>query len=71
MYVKLIFSILTWLYLYYLSIYYFDSYILSSLFAVIWGISSANIGVSVMHDANHAALSKIPIINSIVGYLNN
>ena len=37
----------------------------------IMGLGIAGVGMSVMHDANHGAYSKSPIVNKILGYSMN
>lgn len=38
---------------------------------VIAGLGMAGVGMGVMHDANHGAYSRIPLVNKIVGYTLN
>jgi linoleoyl-CoA desaturase len=45
--------------------------VLLILSAVVMSIGLAGIGLSVMHDANHGAYSRIPLVNTLVGYSLN
>ena len=35
--------------------------------AAVTGVGMAGVGLSVMHDANHGAYSKSPLVNNIIG----
>ncbi|KAG2374418.1 hypothetical protein C9374_010702 [Naegleria lovaniensis] len=67
MYVKTILSLSIWFVLYLATFYYFDSIIVSFFVAIVWGWANANIGMGMMHDANHGGYSDNPTINRIVG----
>jgi fatty acid desaturase/predicted heme/steroid binding protein len=67
MYIKTFLSLTVWFILLLGTHYLFDSIILSSICAVLWGFANANIGMSVMHDGNHGGYSDSPIINRIMG----
>ncbi|EFC47525.1 predicted protein [Naegleria gruberi] len=66
MYLKMILSLCIWFILYLGTFYYFESKLLSFVVAIVWGWSNANIGVNMMHDANHSSFSNHPTINRVV-----
>ena len=52
-------------------IFYHLTPILTFIVFIIMGLSMAGIGMSIMHDANHGAYSKSPLINKFLGYTLN
>ncbi|CAD7699395.1 unnamed protein product [Ostreobium quekettii] len=48
--------------------YPFKSFLSSFICAVGLGFFSAEVGLSIQHDANHAAFSTIPFVNKVVGF---
>ena len=46
-------------------------WLLTIFFWSLMGLGMAGIGLSVMHDANHGAYSKKPIVNKLLGYCLN
>ena len=67
MYLKTILSLSVWFILYLATFYYFQSFYVSVFVTIIWGWSNANIGMGMMHDANHGGYSDSPAMNRIVG----
>jgi linoleoyl-CoA desaturase len=45
--------------------------ILILILLIIMGIGLAGVGMNIMHDANHGAYSKYPLVNKILGYTLN
>ncbi|KAL9649303.1 hypothetical protein ABK040_014606 [Willaertia magna] len=66
MYLKTILSLTIWFILYMAVFYKIENYFLSFVVTFIWGWANANIGMGMMHDANHGGYSNNPKINRLV-----
>lgn len=66
---KTIFMISLYFVPYLLMLNYFESTIMLMLMWAIMGFGMAGIGLSIMHDANHGAYSKVKWINTLMGNL--
>jgi fatty acid desaturase len=67
MYVKSFISFFTWISFYLIAMYAFESFWLTSIFAILCGWSVANVGMFIMHDGNHGGFSNSPLLNRIAG----